>query len=193
MSKQYHGHNLITLIWRVLPNDSIIHLIDFSSFCFLIHKCSTDMKIKPLAKNRKARFEYDIQKTFEAGIVLKGTEVKSIRSGQINLAESYCRVDEKMQVYLLNAHISHYDYGNRNNHEPLRPRRLLLHRSEIRRLYGQLKEQGLTLIPLKIYLKDGLIKLELAIGRGKKIHDKRQNMKKREAQRDVARALSERS
>ncbi len=115
------------------------------------------MKIKPLAKNRKARFEYDIQKTFEAGIVLKGTEVKSIRSGQINLAESYCRVDEKMQVYLLNAHISHYDYGNRNNHEPLRPRRLLLHRSEIRRLYGQLKEQGLTLIPLKIYLKDGLI------------------------------------
>ena len=115
------------------------------------------MKIKPLAKNRKARFEYDIQKTFEAGIVLKGTEVKSIRSGRINLAESYCRVDEKMQVYLLNAHISHYDYGNRNNHEPLRPRRLLLHRSEIRRLYGQLKEQGLTLIPLKIYLKDGLI------------------------------------
>ena len=85
------------------------------------------------------------------------------------------------------------DYGNRNNHEPLRPRRLLLHRSEIRRLYGQLKEQGLTLIPLKIYLKDGLIKLELAIGRGKKIHDKRQNMKKREAQRDVARALSEHS
>ena len=98
-----------------------------------------------------------------------------------------------MQVYLLNSHISHYDYGNRNNHEPLRPRRLLLHRSEIRRLYGQLKEQGLTLIPLKIYLKDGLIKLELAIGRGKKIHDKRQNMKKREAQRDVARALSDHS
>ena len=108
------------------------------------------MKIKPLAKNRKARFEYDIQKTFEAGIVLKGTEVKSIRLGRINLAESYCRVDEKMQVYLLNAHISHYDHGNRNNHEPLRPKRLLLHRSEIRRLYGQLKEQGLTLIPLKI-------------------------------------------
>ena len=96
-----------------------------------------------------------------------------------------------MQVYLLNAHISHYDHGNRNNHEPLRPKRLLLHRSEIRRLYGQLKEQGLTLIPLKIYLKDGLIKLELAIGRGKKIHDKRQDIKKREAQRDMVRALSE--
>ena len=98
-----------------------------------------------------------------------------------------------MQVYLLNAHICHYDYGNRNNHEPLRPRRLLLHRSEIRRLYGQLKEQGLTLIPLKIYLKDGLIKLELAIGRGKKIYDKRQIMKKREAQRDLARTLREHS
>ena len=151
------------------------------------------MKIKSLAKNRKAKFEYEIQKTFEAGIVLKGTEVKSIRTGQINLTESYCRVDEKMQVYLLNAHIAHYDYGNRNNHELIRPRRLLLHRSEIRRLYGQLKEQGLTLIPLKIYLKNGLIKLELAIGRGKKIHDKRQNMKKREAQRDLARALSEHS
>tara|TARA_B100001029_G_C14982075_1_gene406625 strand:+ start:223 stop:678 length:456 start_codon:yes stop_codon:yes gene_type:complete len=151
------------------------------------------MKIKSLAKNRKAKFEYEIQKTIEVGIVLKGTEVKSIRLGRINITESYCRVDEKMQVYLLNAHISSYDYGNRNNHEPLRPRRLLLHRSEIRRLYGLLKEKGLTLIPLKIYLKKGLIKLEVAIGRGKKIHDKRQNMKKREAQRDLERALSERS
>ncbi|MBS1256167.1 MAG: SsrA-binding protein [Deltaproteobacteria bacterium] len=151
------------------------------------------MKFKTLAKNRKARFEYEIQKTIEAGIALKGTEVKSIRAGQINLAESYCRVDERLQVYLLNAHISQYGFGNRNNHEPLRPRRLLLHRSEIRRLYGQLKEQGLTLIPLKVYLKDGLIKLELAVGRGKKLHDKRQTMKKREAQRDVERVLSDRS
>ncbi len=151
------------------------------------------MKFKTLAKNRKARFEYEIQKTIEAGIALKGTEVKSIRAGQINLAESYCSVDERLQVYLLNAHISQYGFGNRNNHEPLRPRRLLLHRSEIRRLYGQLKEQGLTLIPLKVYLKDGLIKLELAVGRGKKLHDKRQTMKKREAQRDVERVLSDRS
>lgn len=151
------------------------------------------MKFKTLAKNRKARFEYEIQKTIEVGIALQGTEVKSIRAGQINLADSYCRIDERLQVYLLNAHIAQYGFGNRNNHEPLRPRRLLLHRSEIRRLYGQLKEQGLTLIPLKIYLKDGLIKLELAIGRGKKLHDKRQTMKQREAQKDVARVLSERS
>jgi len=151
------------------------------------------MASKTLAKNRKARFEYEIQKTMEVGIVLLGTEVKSVRAGQINLAESYCRDDDSLQVYLLNAHISQYDFGNRHNHEPLRPRRLLLHRPEIRRLYGQVKEQGLTLIPLKIYLKGGIIKMEMALGRGKKLHDKRQTMKKRDAQRDVERALSERT
>ena len=151
------------------------------------------MPSKTLAKNRKARFEYEIQNTMEVGIVLKGTEVKSIRAGQINLAESFCRVDERLQVYLLNAHVSQYDFGNIHNHDPLRPKRLLLHRSEIRRLYGQVKEQGLTLIPIKIYLKGGIIKMELALGRGKKIHDKRQTMKKRDAERDVERALSERS
>ena len=123
----------------------------------------------------------------------KGTEVKSIRAGQINLTDSFCRVDDSLQVHLLNAHISHYDYGNRNNHDPMRPRRLLLHRSEIRRLYGKVKEQGLTLIPLKIYLKGGIIKMELALGRGKKLHDKRQTMKKRDADRDIERAIIERT
>ena len=150
------------------------------------------MASKTLAKNRKARYEYEIQKTMEVGIALKGTEVKSIRAGQINLSESYCRVDDNMQIYLMNAHISQYDFGNRHNHDPLRPKCLLLHRSEIRRLYGQVKEQGLTLIPLKIYLKGGIIKMELALGRGKKLYDKRQTMKKQDAQRDVERALSER-
>ena len=150
------------------------------------------MASKTLAKNRKARFEYEIQKTMEVGIALQGTEVKSIRAGQINLAESYCRVDGNMQIYLMNAHISQYDFGNRHNHDPLRPKCLLLHRSEIRRLYGQVKEQGLTLIPLKIYLKGGIIKMELALCRGKKLYDKRQTMKKQDAQRDVERALSER-
>ena len=150
------------------------------------------MASKTLAKNRKARFEYEIQKTMEVGIALQGTEVKSIRAGQINLAESYCRVDDNLQIYLINAHISQYDFGNRHNHDPLRPKCLLLHRSEIRRLYGQVKEQGLTLIPLKIYLKGGIIKMELALGRGKKLYDKRQTMKKQDAQRDVERALSER-
>ncbi|MDP6332672.1 MAG: SsrA-binding protein SmpB, partial [SAR324 cluster bacterium] len=143
--------------------------------------------------NRKARFEYEIQNTMEVGIVLKGTEVKSIRAGQINITESFCRVDDHLQVYLLNAHVSQYDFGNIHNHDPLRPRRLLLHRSEIRRLYGQVKEQGLTLIPIKIYLKGGIIKMELALGRGKKMYDKRQTMKKRDAERDVERALSEQS
>jgi len=149
------------------------------------------MPSKTLAKNRKARFEYEIQNTMEVGIVLKGTEVKSIRAGQINITESFCRVDDHLQVYLLNAHVSQYDFGNIHNHDPLRPRRLLLHRSEIRRLYGQVKEQGLTLIPIKIYLKGGIIKMELALGRGKKMYDKRQTMKKRDAERDVERALSE--
>ena len=115
------------------------------------------MPSKTLAKNRKARFEYEIQNTMEVGIVLKGTEVKSIRAGQINITESFCRVDDHLQVYLLNAHVSQYDFGNIHNHDPLRPRRLLLHRSEIRRLYGQVKEQGLTLIPIKIYLKRGIV------------------------------------
>ena len=150
------------------------------------------MASKTLAKNRKARFEYEIQKTMEVGIALQGTEVKSIRAGQINLAESYCRVDDNLQIYLMNAHISQYDFGNRHNHDPLRPKSLLLHRSEIRRLYGQVKEKGLTLIPLKIYLKGGIIKMELALGRGKKLYDKRQTMKKQDAHRDVERALSER-
>ena len=132
-----------------------------------------------------------ILKTLEAGIELLGTEVKSIREGMINLSESYCRIDGRMEAYLLNAHISHYHFGNRHNHEPLRKRRLLLHRHEIRRLFGQVKQQGLTLIPLKIYLKQGLIKLEIGLGKGKKLHDKRNTMKKREAQREVERSLKE--
>ncbi len=150
------------------------------------------MTNKTFAKNRRARHEYEIEKTIEVGIVLEGTEVKSIRAGNVNIADSFCRVNEKLQVYLMNAHISQYNFGNRNNHDPIRPRLLLLHRSEIKRLYGQLKEKGLTLIPLKIYLKGGIIKLELALGRGKKLHDKRLSIKKREAQREIERVLKER-
>ena len=120
------------------------------------------MKNNTLAKNRRARYEYEIEKTMEVGIALKGTEVKSIRAGKMNIADSFCKINDKLQVHLMNAHISHYNFGNRHNHDPIRPRQLLLHRSEIKRLYGQLKEKGLTLIPLKIYLKGGIIKLELA-------------------------------
>ena len=150
------------------------------------------MKIKPLSKNRKAKFEYEIEKTMEVGIVLEGTEVKSIKAGKINITDSFCKVNENLEVYLLNTHISHYNFGNRHNHDPIRPRLLLLHRSEIKRLYGQLKEKGLTLIPLKTYLKGSIIKLELGIGRGKKLHDKRLTIKKREAQRELEKIIKER-
>ncbi len=150
------------------------------------------MKAKTLAKNRRARFEYEIEKTMEVGIVLEGTEVKSIKAGNINITDSFCRVNDNLEVYLMNTHISQYNFGNRHNHDPIRPRLLLLHRSEIKRLYGQLKEKGLTLIPLKIYLKRGIIKLELALGRGKKLHDKRLAIKKRDAQREIEKIIKER-
>jgi SsrA-binding protein len=145
-----------------------------------------------LAQNRRARFEYDILKTFEVGIELKGTEVKSIREGKINLSESYCRVTELMEGWLMQCHISAYDFGNRHNHDPVRPRRLLLHKGELRRLYGQIREAGLTIVPLKVYLKKGLIKLEIALVKGKKIHDKRESLKKKEINREMERALKAR-
>jgi len=147
------------------------------------------MSVKTLITNRRARFEYEILETREAGIELKGTEVKSIRLGGINLTEGYCRISEDMQAMLQNVHISPYNFGNRHNHDPLRPRRLLLHREEIRRWYGKIREQGLTLIPLKLYLKKGRIKLELGLAKGKKLHDKRDVLKRREAQREVERSL----
>ena len=147
------------------------------------------MSIKILTTNRRARFEYEILETREAGIELKGTEVKSIRLGQINLSDGFCRISEDMQAMLQNVHIAPYDFGNRHNHDPLRPRRLLLHREEIYRLYGKIREQGLTLIPLKLYLKKGRVKLELGLVKGKKLHDKRETIKRRDAQREVERSL----
>ena len=145
-----------------------------------------------LAQNRRARFEYEILKTYEVGIELKGTEVKSIREGKINLSESYCRVTELMEGWLMQCHISPYDFGNRHNHDPVRPRRLLLHKGELRRLYGQIREAGLTIVPLKVYLKKGLIKFEIALVKGKKIHDKRETLKKKEVNREMERALKAR-
>ena len=145
-----------------------------------------------LAQNRRARFEYEILKTFEVGIELKGTEVKSIREGKINLSESYCRVTELMEGWLMQCYVSPYDFGNRHNHDPLRQRRLLLHKGELRRLYGQIREAGLTIVPLKVYLKKGLIKLEIALVKGKKIHDKRETIRKREVNREMERALKAR-
>ncbi len=150
------------------------------------------METKVLINNRRARFDYEVLQTLEAGIALRGTEVKSIREGKINLTEGFCRISERLEVFLVNVHISPYDFGNRHNHDPLRERRLLLHRSEIRRLYGLVREQGLTLIPLKLYLKRGRVKVELGLVRGKKHHDKRDSIKKKDAQREVERALRDR-
>ena len=151
------------------------------------------MSIKIITTNRRARFEYEILETRESGIELKGTEVKSIRLGQINLSEGFCRISEDMQAMLQNVHIAPYDFGNRHNHDPLRPRRLLLHREEIYRLYGKIREQGLTLIPLKLYLKKGRVKLEIGLVKGKKLHDKREAIKRRDAQREVERSLRDSS
>lgn len=146
---------------------------------------------KIIADNRKARFNYEILDTIEAGIELKGTEVKSLRVGKSNIAEAYAGESDG-QLYLFNAHIPEYLQGNRNNHEPRRPRRLLLHRREIGRLFGSVQKDGMTLVPLKLYFNDkGRAKLEIAIARGKKLHDKRQTEKQRDWNREKARLMKD--
>ncbi|MGI9371524.1 MAG: SsrA-binding protein SmpB [Hyphomicrobiales bacterium] len=145
-----------------------------------------------VADNRKARFNFEIIDVFEAGLQLAGTEVKSLRGGKASLLESYAAV-ENGEVWLINANIPVYEGGNRNNHEPKRPRKLLLHGNEIRRLTGAVQRDGLTLIPLKLYFNArGLAKLEIALAKGKKLHDKRQTERDRSWQRDKARLLRER-
>jgi SsrA-binding protein len=138
--------------------------------------------------NRKARHEYEILETFEAGMVLVGSEVKSLRDGRANLKDSYARVDHG-EVFLLNAHISPYAAANRFGHEPERTRKLLLRRQEIDKLTGKVNERGLTLVPLKIYFKNGRAKVELGLGRGKKAYDKRESIKRREMEREADRAI----
>lgn len=142
--------------------------------------------------NRKARHDYHIEETFETGIVLQGTEVKSMRAGKANLRDSFARI-EQGEVVLYNMHIAPYDFGNRWNHEPTRPRKLLMRRDEIRRLIGKTREQGLTLVPLSVYFsKRGHAKIELAVARGKKLWDKRADIAQRDAERDISRAVKER-
>ncbi|NLY55929.1 MAG: SsrA-binding protein SmpB [Firmicutes bacterium] len=148
--------------------------------------------VKPIATNRKARHDYHILESIEAGIVLKGTEIKSVRNGRVNLKDSFARV-ENGEVIVYNLHISPYDYGNRENHDPVRPRKLLLHRDEIRRLIGKTQEKGLTLIPLSMYIRNGYAKVELALAKGKKLYDKRDDIKQREMNREIERAFRERS
>jgi SsrA-binding protein len=144
--------------------------------------------VRVIAQNRKARHDYFILDTVEAGIVLRGTEVKSLRDGRANLKDSYARV-EGGEVHLYGMHISPYEQGNRYNHHPTRTRKLLLRRSEIRRLIGKVQEKGLTLVPLRLYFSGGVAKIELALVRGKKQYDRRDAIAKRDTQRDVQRAL----
>ncbi len=148
---------------------------------------------KIICENRKARHEYYIEETYEAGIVLKGTEVKSLRQGKSNLKDSYARI-ENGEIYLYNCHISPYTHGNILNHDPLRRRKLLLHKRDIKKLYGKTEERGLTLIPLRMYFSmRGIAKLELAVAKGKKTYDKRETLKRKTAEREMERALKDRN
>ena len=145
-------------------------------------------QIKVISENRKARHDYFIEETMEAGIVLQGTEVKSIRLGRVNLKDSFARV-ENGEVFLYGMHISPYEQGNRFNHDPLRPRKLLLHKREIRRLLGKTREEGYTLVPTRLYFTKGKCKIELALAKGKKRYDKRESYAKRYAERRARQAL----
>lgn len=147
--------------------------------------------IKVIAQNRKARHDYFIEETYEAGIALKGTEVKSIRGGKINLKDGYAKV-ENSEVFLYNVHISPYEQGNIFNTDPLRVRKLLLHKREIRKLIGYVQQKGYSLIPLRAYLKSGKVKIELAVARGKAQYDKRETIARRDADRRIQKELRER-
>jgi SsrA-binding protein len=149
-------------------------------------------RIRVVAENRRARHEYFVEETLEAGIALTGTEVKSLRLGRASLQDSFARV-ENGEVLLYNMHISPYDKGNRFNHDPKRVRRLLLHKAEIRRLIGKTRQRGYTLIPLKLYFNSrGLAKVELALAKGKKLHDRREDIARREAERQIQQSLRRR-
>jgi SsrA-binding protein len=147
---------------------------------------SSDVKL--IAQNRKARYEYTILETFEAGMALTGSEVKSLRAGRASLVDSYAEV-RRSEVILRNLHISPYEQANLFNHEPTRPRRLLMHKKEIRRLIGKTAERGLTLVPLRLYFKRGWAKCELALAKGKKLHDKRDSKAERDVQRKLQQAM----
>ena len=144
--------------------------------------------MKLITDNRKARFDYEILEKYEAGLVLTGSEIKSIREGAVNLKDSYIAFRQG-EAFLQNSHISEYKASSYNNHEPERLRKLLLHKSEISKIMGKVQEKSLSCIPLKLYFKKGRVKVEIGLGRGKKSHDKRQSIKKKESDRELARAL----
>ena len=147
-----------------------------------------DSNVKVVAKNRKARFNYEILETYEVGIELKGTEVKSVRASKVNLTEGFISIDNG-EAFLKQVHISPYEQGNIFNVDPVRVRKLLLHKREIKKLIGETAQKGFTLVPLSMYLKNGKVKLSVGLARGKNIHDKRQDMAKKDAQRSIERAM----
>ena len=141
-----------------------------------------------IVKNKKALFNYELLEKYEAGIVLLGTEVKALRERAVNMSDSYASF-KNGELFIVNMHISPYDFGNRNNHEPLRKRKLLIKKREIKRLFGKVKEQGLTLIPISLYFSKGKIKVELALAKGKKLHDKRETLKRKTLDREMERYI----
>lgn len=145
---------------------------------------------KPLAQNRKASFDFFIEETYEAGIELRGTEIKSIRSGRVSLKDAHVRIMNG-EAQLINMHIAPYDQGNRFNHDPTRSRKLLLHRDEIDKLFGEVKQKGYTIVPLKLYIKRGFAKVLIGLGKGKKQHDKREDLKQKQMKRDIDRAMKD--
>lgn len=145
---------------------------------------------KPIAQNKRAGFDYAIEETYEAGMVLTGTEIKSIRNRRVNMKDSFARISNG-EAWIHNMHISPYEQGNRHNHEPERARKLLLHRKQINQLIGLTKQKGYTLVPLKVYIKNGVAKVLIGLGKGKKKYDKREDLKRKDAKRDIQRALKD--
>jgi SsrA-binding protein len=150
------------------------------------------MAVKVVATNRRAKHEYFILETFEAGIVLQGSEIKSVRAGQISLAEAFVRINAK-EAWLEEAHIAPYEQASRFNHEPLRPRKLLLHSTEIHKLWNTVRQKGVAVIPLSVYLKNGKAKVEIAVAKGKKLYDKRAEIAERDSKREIERHLHSRN
>ena len=148
-------------------------------------------KEKPLAQNRRASHDYFIEETYEAGLVLQGTEIKSIRAGKVNITDAHVRIIDG-EAYIINMHISPYEQGNRFNHDPTRTRKLWLHRKEIDKRFGLTQQKGYTIVPLKLYIKNGFAKLLIGLGKGKKLYDKREDMKQKQMKRDIDRAMKER-
>ena len=156
------------------------------------NKIKKDTSLKIICQNKQARRNFFIDDTYEAGMVLVGTEVKALREGRANLTDSYAAVKND-ELFLHDMHISPYSHGNRSNHEPRRTRKLLLHKRELRKIHGKTKERGLTIVPLKVYFKKGKAKVEIGLAKGKKLYDKREDMKQRDDKRDMDRALREKN